>query len=339
MLIVGCGAIAGGYDAARVVPGPPLTHAGAYATDGRFDLVACVDPDEARREDFARRWHVTRAYASIDDVIAAGVQFDVASICSPTAAHAADVASALRGRPSVIFCEKPLAGEAAAAAEMVELCRAAGVSLMVNHTRRWAPDVRELAAEIAEGRWGEPRAFVGRYGKGVLNNGSHMVDLLRMLFGDLSFVDADPPLWDFWENDPSVSTRLVTGGGLPVHLHATDARDYSRFEFELATSSAVIAMEDGGFRWRIRRVEDSPRFAGYRTLGEGLFVAGRYEQAMLAAVANVHEVVRHVAPPRCSGDDALAAQRLCDEIARASRALCRESRPGYLPSATPGMHT
>ena len=55
VLIIGCGAIAGGYDADRSPQDWPLSHAGAIARDDRFELMACVDPNDATRNAFASR--------------------------------------------------------------------------------------------------------------------------------------------------------------------------------------------------------------------------------------------------------------------------------------------
>ena len=90
VLIVGCGNIAGGFDADRATAQPPLTHAGAYTRHGGFDIVACVDPDANRRAAFMQRWGVAQGF---DDIKAAAVAapFDLISICSPTAVHASQI--------------------------------------------------------------------------------------------------------------------------------------------------------------------------------------------------------------------------------------------------------
>ena len=60
VLIVGCGKIAGGFDEGRPVGDSPLTHAGAYIRDGRFNIVACVEPDDNRRSEFMAAWDVPK---------------------------------------------------------------------------------------------------------------------------------------------------------------------------------------------------------------------------------------------------------------------------------------
>lgn len=317
VLIVGCGNIAGGFDESRPAGEPPLTHAGAFARDPRFRLAACIEPDDGRRARFMARWGVPQGHAGFDAL--EGSRFDIVSICSPTALHAKHVEAALRLGPKLIFCEKPLAPALADAERLVGRCEAEGVLLAVNHSRRWDPAVTALRDELRAGAWGELRSAVGHYNKGLLNNGSHMIDLLHFLLGgDLELVCAGPAAADFFEEDPTIPALLRGAGGVAVHLAAADARDYALFELELVASEAVIAMEEGGMSWRVRRAEDSRRFAGYRTPGLEERRAGDYGRAMANAVASIYEAVASAAALACTGRDALAAQRLCDQIRKAS---------------------
>ena len=192
VLIVGCGNIAGGYDADKRDGGRPLTHAGAYRSHGGFRLLTCVDPDGEKRSSFASRWGVEEAVASLDAVTGRAGRYDVVSICSPTAAHADDVASAIALRPALIFCEKPITPRYETSQELVGQCAAAGIQMAVNHTRRWDPEVIRLRSELASEQWGPVRSISAVYSKGILNNGSHMVDLLNYLVGPCVPVFAGP---------------------------------------------------------------------------------------------------------------------------------------------------
>lgn len=320
VLIVGCGNIAGGFDEGRPED-RPRTHAGAYRSHGGFEIAGCVEPDGEVRAAFMTHWEVATGAASIDEWRG---EADLMSICSPTAVHEANLQSALALKPRLIFCEKPLTPSVEASEAVVASCDAAGVLLAVNHTRRWAPDVVRLRDELAAGEWGALRSVTGFYSKGVLNNGTHMVDLLRYLLGGkLSLVAASSGTVDHWPDDPSVSALLETEAGVPVHLVAGHSGDYSRFELELQLEGGVVAMEEGGFRWRVRRPIDSPHFEGYSTLSVGETVSGSYREAMAAAVDNIYEALTSSAPLASTGRTALEAQRLCAAIAEAAQARRR----------------
>lgn len=320
VLVVGCGNIGGAFDQARSRDAWPLTHAGAWTRHGGFRITACADPDTSRRSAFQRHWGVRKGFDSCAQAMGSGGRWDVVSICSPTASHFGDVMMALQSRPRLIFCEKPLAPTAAEAEAIVGACEAAGVLLAVNHTRRWAPDVREFGRQLAAGEHGEVRSASARYGKGVLNNGSHLLDLLSFWLGPLELLSAGRPLDDFWPDDPTVPALLAARSGPGIAVGHAHACDYSLFEVELVTSCAVIAMEDGGLAWRVRLPGPSAQFAGYRVLDAGRRLPGRYLEAMAGAADNIYDGLMYGAPLLSTGATALEAQRLCEAIRLASRA-------------------
>jgi predicted dehydrogenase len=319
VLIVGCGNIAGGFDQSRPPDAAPLTHAGAFARHQGFRIEACIDPDQGRRGDFAAHWRVPRAAASFADLAARPGAFDVISICSPTALHHEHLEAALRLEPRLIFCDKPLTSSAAESERLTQACRARGVALVVNYSRRWDPAVDALADELRRGRWGAVRSVVGHYNKGILNNGGHMVDLLLRLVGPMELAATAGLRHDFWHDDPTVAALLLTrNGGAPVYLNPADARDYAFFELELVCENGVVRMESGGMGWRIREAMASGQFKGYKTLGQAVEREGLYPQAMSRAVSDIHS---HLAEGRAiisSGEEALEVQRLCEGILEAA---------------------
>ena len=320
VLIIGCGNIAGGFDADRAADAPPFTHAGAFAQHPGFEVTACVDPDGAQRTAFQARWHVGAGAASVAALDAEPGRFAVVSICSPTRLHAEHIDAALALRPRLIFCEKPVASTSDETRALADRCAGAGVLLAVNYTRRWAPDVVRLAAELRDGAWGAVRSASGVYTKGVVHNGGHMADLLHLLLGELDFVAAGAPVFDFWDEDPSVPALLAGRAGVPVTLATGHAGDYALFELTLVTERGTLAMLDGGRRWAIRRAGDSDTFAGYRSLGETEFREGEYDAAMRAAVANIAAALDGGAPLASGPGNALAAQILCETIRDAALA-------------------
>ncbi|MGZ8346706.1 MAG: Gfo/Idh/MocA family protein, partial [Allosphingosinicella sp.] len=285
----------------------------------RFRIVACVDPDDDARRAFMARWPVAEGGRDLAD-LGADRRFDIVSICSPTALHAGQVRAALDLGPRLIFCEKPITPDLAASEAVAAECRAHGVPLAVNHTRRWAPDVDALRKELRAGRWGAVRSAIGLYGKGVLNNGAHMVDLLHFLLDSpIEVAWAGGAVADFWPDDPTVAA-VGRAGDTIIHLATAHAGDFALFELQLVTQRGVIAMEEGGFRWRHREAVDSPDFSGYRTLDRGRFTPGAYAEAMRAAVANLYDAVQSGTALASTGETAIAAQRVCDAIRRTARA-------------------
>ncbi len=314
VLIVGCGNIAGRFDERRSISDWPSTHAGAYRRDGRFAVTACVDPDVERRNAFMVRWCVPHGYASLVEAAAAGKHWDVISICSPTLCHAEDVEIAIRLAPRLIFCEKPVTDSAAKSERLIEHCAKAGILLAVNHNRRWDPHIDHLYVEMQSGKWGALRSVVGIYNKGVLNNGTHMLDLLNRFLGPLAILAVGKPVNDYSAEDPSVPVWLSSSDGVPVHLACGHAMDYAIFELQLIFEAGMVSVENGGMAWRERRAEASEDFLGYRFLDAGSRRIGGDERSMVSAVDNVYRAVVSGDVLASTGDTALYAHRLAERI-------------------------
>lgn len=313
VLLVGCGRIAGNYDRGRQPSEFPRTHAASYLRHGGFSLVGCVDPDPEARRAFMRDWGVHADFAGIHDAAESGLAFDVVSICSPTGSHAADVRASLALRPLVVFCEKPVTPTVAETSSLVEECDRAGVHLVVNHTRRWDPDVQELATSIAERRFGPLRLVYGAYCRGVINNGSHMIDLLRQLLGEVSLISAGEPVWDGVEGDPSVPLVLAAPNGLRVTIGCGFGPEHAIFELTMVFAKRSVSMEQGGLCWTDRLVEESRNFPGVRVLGQGRSRAGRYVEAPLRAVHSLYNLITGGIPTPSNGASALLSQKVCEE--------------------------
>ena len=313
VLIVGCGNIAGGFDEGRSADSFPYTHAGAYARDGRFTITACVEPDDNRRGKFMEVWGVPSGFRSIDELQHSGERFDLISICSPTTFHADDLAAAVSLKPKLIFCEKPVTTTVEQTERMVEMCFTAKILLAINYTRRWDSRITELQSEIRTAQWGKLRSVTGLYNKGILNNGSHIIDLLHLLIGTMKVVAVGKPVYDYCSEDPSIPVWLEGAGRLPIQLACAHAEDYAVFELQLVFSKGILSMEEGGLIWRERRAVDSALFKGYRKLENDVRRHGAYSHAMLNAVVNIYRAISENEPLASTGETALAAQRICEE--------------------------
>ena len=313
VLIVGCGDIAGIFDKGRESADHPYTHAGAYMRDSRFKITACVEPDKDRRTDFMRNWNIQFGFASIDEMLNLDYQFDVISVCSPVISHLYDVETALLLNPKLIFCEKPITPSLPDTERLIAACKAANTMIAVNHTRRWDPSISELQTKMLSGQMGKLRSIIGLYNKGILNNGSHMLDLLHFLIGPMKVICVGRPTNDYFSDDPTVPVWLEDERETPIHIACAHAEDYSAFELQFIFSLGVLVMEEGGMHWRERLPVHSSTFKGYQKLDDGVKSIGGYSQSMLKAVDNIYRAIAEGDTLASNGDSALLAQRVCEK--------------------------
>jgi predicted dehydrogenase len=320
-LIVGCGRIAGDYnrgaDDAMV-----LTHALAYRRHQGFALAGCVDPDRQARETFMRKWDVARGYATLEDALASD-RYDIASICSPTGTHIAAADCALRSGIRAIFVEKPVDADPQGARRLAKSGRSLGVPIAVNFTRRFDPSMRALREEISSGRLGGLLSVVGWFGRGTLNNASHLIDLAIYLTGRRPrLIALGAQCRDLDGADPSVAS-LLDLDGITMQIATIDARAYTRFELEIACERGVVAIEDGGLAVRRRSVSPSAAFPGIKSPERGEWASTRYGEALLVALGEIRDAAERGAALACDLDTAAVSI----EAALAIRSAALEVRP------------
>lgn len=313
VVIIGCGMIAGGHDESRQGD-EILSHAGAYSRHPGFRIRACIDPNRERRRRFKERWGADKAFADLDQCLADGLSFDVASVSAPTAAHAAILRRLLQTPVKAVFCEKPVTGDAAETRKIVTSYAAARLPLAVNYFRRYDSAIQRLKSAIEGETWGALQWACGFYGKGVLHNGSHMVHLMQYLFGALKPIAVFRARTDYEAGDPTLDAVLATGSEAPIHLIGSDSRHYDVFEACLAFERGQIILEEGMRVVRVRPVSDDPLYPGHRHLGRGRRRRGAQGRALLRAVDDVYRSVTEGAPLASGGDAALAAEELCSRM-------------------------
>jgi len=125
-------------------------HARLLQTTPRVVFAGAVDPGGDRHGAVRDREQV---HATIDALVARG-RPDFAIVAVPTDEHVA-VVRALAEAGVHILVEKPLAGTAAEAEEIIAICAAAGVRAAVGHVERFNPALIELRRRTEDGQVGE----------------------------------------------------------------------------------------------------------------------------------------------------------------------------------------
>ncbi len=307
--IIGAGRIGSGFDA----PDSPhvLTHAHAIATHSRADLAAIVDTDHVRGVEEARKWGTT-FFPDIDDMFTT-MKPDIIVIATPDDTHAKLLQQVVGKNPRLIICEKPVATSEGEAHMLRELN--IGVPILVNFRRRFDTIAQRVAREIQDGVHGTVISASGIYDRGIFHNGSHMLDLARMLFGEMKSATPHFSLDDLPDGLPSVSGVATFERCPEFFLMHGDGRHYSLFELDICMEKKRIRFFDEGMRIEISKVVNDPLFAGFKTLGEGLVGQTSLKQAMPALIAHAVAVLDGTEMPRSSLDNALKTHDACAAFA------------------------
>lgn len=288
--IIGCGLIGTEWDRTTPADAPALTHARAFSQHTRAKLVALCDRDGERARSAAQYWQVAHAYTDPQQLFDEQ-NIDVAVVATSSAARGNVIEPALAAGVRVLVIEKPLATTLEESRRLVAAMDSAGARSVVNYSRNWDPSMRELKGRIAAGVMGRVQRVVATYGKGIGNNGSHLIDLTGFLCGARpiraralgSPFDASEATWSpTGERAWDAQVELIDGSGASINLTllGTDQRAFTCFELRVIGQKAMFELSMGGRRLNWTELQDDPNFAGYVVPAPAVALPPRYLEAM-----------------------------------------------------------
>lgn len=298
--VIGLGRIGSANDHGAPAGCPPRSHAGAVVATPGLELAALVDPDAAARAAALARWGIGQAVAEVAD-LPAGI--DVAVLCTPSALRRPMVEALLDKGIGLLIVEKPLALDLAEARRIAMLVQQRGAELRVNFHRRFDPRLARLKQDLAGTR---PRLAVMRYGKGLYNYGSHLVDLVLDWFGpvaEVQAIGAERP-----GADPTLSFRCGLAAGFDAMVLGMDGLAYDQFEIELYLPDQRIELVAGGVEHWSQRPQADRFYPGYAHLGPAAALAPSGPVSGLAELWA--EIARAPSPAGCTAAEALAGMEI-----------------------------
>lgn len=177
-------------------------------------LAACVDPSEAARSAIAAEYGIP-VFASVEDLLAAGLPIAAASVCTPTIFHAA-AATALMAAGIDVLIEKPIAGTLEEADAILAAAKLHDRVVQIGHLERFNPAVTAAVPLLNRPMFFESHRL------SIFTPRSLDVDVVL----DLMIHDLDVVL-----TMAASPVREVRAVGLPVLSQKTDIANV-RVEFE-----------------------------------------------------------------------------------------------------------
>jgi predicted dehydrogenase len=313
--VVGCGRI--GSELADAPAGMGVqSHAGALRACAGTELVAVCDADPARASRAGERWAVP-AYVDPEELLRRE-RPELVVVATPDATHA-ELARLVLAAPGVrtVLVEKPLAMAVGEAAAVAALAAREGVTLAVHYPRRTAPAYLALRERIDAGALGELRHVGGLYTGGVLHNGTHWFDLVRMLAGEVATVAATDALGEGGA-DPTLDLHLELADRTTGTLVALPARDHATFELELVGADGRVRVTELGWRIELDAAGPSARFAGYRELRRTWEAVDALQDGVLHAVEDLVGAAAEGRAPRADGPGAVRALAVAEAALRSA---------------------
>lgn len=305
--IIGSGNIAAGFDTPESKK--ILTHAHAVTEHSDFELSGFYDRDEMRAFEAVRRWG-GKAYVDMETAVQ---NADIVCCCVPDRFHGSVLKEVAQYHPRLVIAEKPLADKYKEAIEIQKLYEGEDkIPLVVNYSRRFLKEFHHLKHDVKS--YGKFIKGIGYYGKGILHNGSHMIDILQFLLGkveDIKILGTE--IYDFEPDDPSYDVVLKVQQE-NFYMMAIDCRVVTIFEMELFFEKARVRILNGGEKIEIYHVEASDTYAGYKNYQPIEIRNVNYSGAMIGLMENVSRYLKGEEALNCTIQDGMDVLKICMRI-------------------------
>ena len=306
--IIGCGKVAGMYGEEGDTS--LQTHASAYNLHKKTKIIAAVDPDKNQLEKFSDKWQIQNRFLSIEKMFET-VYPQIISICSPTANHYKDFKYAASFPLLGVFMEKPLSNDLDESKELAQMNTDFPVA--VNYFRRWNKELQILKEQLKNFEYGEIRKITGYYTKGLINNGSHVLDLLMWYFRDVRF-NSLIRRYPKKNQDFGVDCTLLVNNQIPVYLLHIQDVDYVYIEIEIICEFGLIKISQRGQKIEIYKKEQDPDYKVFNRMQLSESIETRWNKCFFNAIENLILSIEKGDKVLCTKEDGYKVSLLCHEI-------------------------
>ncbi len=228
--LIGFGMVSHGYSNDKLMRKyfKYATHAQVLSSHSGFDWQLVIDPNPEACNIAKSRWNVPHVYDSLENASKILENIEIAIIATPPQ-HRSTI---IKSFPSLkaVLVEKPLGINYEKSESFINYCNKNNILVQVNYARRGDPFLRSLAAGGLSNMLGKIQIVYGLYGNGLRNNGTHMIDMVRMLFGEIEIYERINNISNINESpikgDSSVGFLLKTESGTTTIFSPVDFSFY-----------------------------------------------------------------------------------------------------------------
>ena len=319
--LFGCGRIGAGYAADPVMARHYryTTHAQVLRDHPAFAFAAAIDTDPVASGEVEKRFGAAQSGTSVH-AIADPAAIDVAVLATPPGERLAILAGLPRLRAAVV--EKPLGATPEEAAALVRYCAGRGIALQVALPRRVDKSHRALAEGGLGLRIGAIQGAFIVYGNGLMNNATHMIDLARMLLGEVEEAEVPAGLTPYREgplaSDVNVPFVLRMAPNLPVMGLPIAFASYRENALDVWGERGRLALVQEGLRLVQHLRADNRAMSGERELvnDAGETATTTIGEAFYALYDDLADALAEGRPPASAGENALQTARVVAAIQR-----------------------
>ena len=301
------------------------THASVLAKHPAFSWEAVVDLSDKALEQASENWQIPICVRDVEE-LASRYDPEIAVITIPSDLRLAEL-NHLKSLRAVI-AEKPLGMKLMHAEQFVQTCEQRNLVVQVNYWRRGAVGLRDLAASLFS-HTGRPQAAFATYGGGLFNNGSHIIDFVRMLLGEVISVQAYGPPCALdnpaLKGDVHIPFLLCLECGANVFVAPLEYENYREVGLDIWGERGRLTLFQETLLGRHYPIAENRGLTGEREIATdaGAAVDTRVSNALYDLYDNLAANLSIGADLWSSGSSALQSEAVVDAVLRSAE--CRQS--------------
>jgi predicted dehydrogenase len=283
--IIGLGQVGQGYDYSSSNFDLLLTHATALQLHNDFEVIGGVDTSQKQQSKFRDKFSIS-TFVSVQDLY---LEYnpDIIVIAVPTDYHVDVFLEVIKHSPKAIVLEKPVANDYINAKKLLKIATKKKCPISVNYLRRFNPALKSLKDIIARKELGNIYKGTAWYTKGIINNGSHFIDLFIWLLGEVTSIEVlnINRRWNNVDPEPDLYIRF---GDTDMYMFSGHEESFYMGKFELIGDEGAAFYEDGK-SIDIHLSQNNQVYDGYKELVENRQIENSIEKDIFFGYDNLSE--------------------------------------------------
>lgn len=291
----------------------PATHGGAFQMNPRIELKGFVDIDKNRLYRTQKYFPGTALFLSAEKMFQS-INPDIVSIATHPDSHLELIKLAVKYKVKGIICEKPITETIKDAEEIIKICKKNKIKLLVNHMRRFDPLIREWREKINKGLIGEIIQGTCYYYNGLLNNGTHSIDLLRFFIGEVDWVmGVHNKKTSISKEDGNVDGMIGFKNGARVAIQSLP-KNYGFLNFYFYGTKGRFLVKNAGYTVQLRNLIKNKNYKNYFQLSDTISESGKIRSFMAPMAEHMVRCLDGSEEPLDTGEDGLAALEIIEAL-------------------------
>jgi len=268
----------------------PCTHFGGASAAGLKITSAC-DMDINRLKEFGIKSGIKDSSLFTDyRELLKSRKPRMVIIATWTDTHAAIALEAIKNGSEILIIEKPAASSLPRIKRIITDADKNGCRIIVNHERRFDSrynkvkemiqnrvigEIKTVNARMLTGSY-RGKSFIEEGGGPLLHDGTHLVDIIRFFFGEITTVQGEFTRFTRTAGfEDSASAWLKSDSGINIFLEAGGGRKYFQFELEIWGTDGKILIGNGYNRLFLKK--KSVLYTGFNDISETEFPPIKYK--------------------------------------------------------------